>query len=176
MSRLPWKMMVGPGRPALRTCFRPNALPHSGKRRGKTSGSAAGQVGMYAKGRVKIGVHPSHGGGSSPAGRLARDIDALRIDRIVPHDLTGNAGDQRWCTGAPPLIACSKLVPALRLVGYAGLFGLEHEAILLFRQKVQPNAGGEIIEHDGLPIANIKDPDLAADVAERLNEDEARRE
>ena len=29
---------------------------------------------------------------------------------------------------------------------------------------------------DGKPIANTEDPDLAADVAERLNDDEARRE
>jgi hypothetical protein len=36
--------------------------------------------------------------------------------------------------------------------------------------------GKKIKKHDGMPIANTEDPELAADVAERLNEDEARRE
>jgi hypothetical protein len=39
------------------------------------------------------------------------------------------------------------------------------------------NADGKKIEkQDGTPIANTDDPAVAADVAERLNEDEARRE
>jgi len=36
--------------------------------------------------------------------------------------------------------------------------------------------GKKIKKQDGKPIANTEDPDLAADVAERLNDDEARRE
>ena len=36
--------------------------------------------------------------------------------------------------------------------------------------------GQKIKKQDGKPIANTEDPDLAADVAERLNDDEARRE
>jgi hypothetical protein len=36
--------------------------------------------------------------------------------------------------------------------------------------------GQKIKKQDGKPIANTEDPALAADVAERLNEDEARRE
>ena len=54
---------------------------------------AAGQAGMYADRRVQIGVRRSHDGGGGPAGRQASDVDALRIDRIVPHDLTGDAGE-----------------------------------------------------------------------------------
>jgi hypothetical protein len=36
--------------------------------------------------------------------------------------------------------------------------------------------GKKIKKQDGAPIANTDDPAIAADVAERLNEDEARRE
>ena len=36
--------------------------------------------------------------------------------------------------------------------------------------------GKKIKKQDGTPVANTDDPAVAADVAERLNEDEARRE
>jgi hypothetical protein len=36
--------------------------------------------------------------------------------------------------------------------------------------------GKKIKKQDGTPIVNTDDPAIAADVAERLNEDEARRE
>jgi hypothetical protein len=36
--------------------------------------------------------------------------------------------------------------------------------------------GKTIIKQDGMPIANAKDPTVAAEVAERLNDDEARSE
>jgi hypothetical protein len=36
--------------------------------------------------------------------------------------------------------------------------------------------GKKIKKHDGTPVANTDDPAVAADVAERLNDDEARRE
>ena len=36
--------------------------------------------------------------------------------------------------------------------------------------------GQKIKKQDGTPIANTDDPPVAADVAERLNDDEARRE
>jgi len=36
--------------------------------------------------------------------------------------------------------------------------------------------GKKIKKHDGRPIADTDDPAVAADVAERLNDDEARRE
>ena len=32
---------------------------------------------------------------AAAASRQARDVDMLWIDRIVPHDLAGDAGDQR---------------------------------------------------------------------------------
>ena len=36
--------------------------------------------------------------------------------------------------------------------------------------------GKKIKKQDGTPLADTDDPDVASDVAERLNEDEARRE
>ena len=50
------------------------------------------------------------------------------------------------------------------------------------KKTLQPNdfpvnaEGNKIKKQDGTPIANTDDPTVAADVAERLNEDEARRE
>ena len=50
------------------------------------------------------------------------------------------------------------------------------------KKPLQPNdfpvnaEGKKIKKQDGTPIANTDDPTVAADVAERLNEDEARRE
>ena len=50
------------------------------------------------------------------------------------------------------------------------------------KKTLQPNdfpvnaEGKKIKKQDGTPIANTDDPTVAADVAERLNEDEARRE
>jgi hypothetical protein len=39
------------------------------------------------------------------------------------------------------------------------------------------NADGKMIKkEDGTPVANTDDPAVAADIAERLNDDEARRE
>jgi len=40
---------------------------------------------------------------AAPAGRQARDVYALRIDRMVPHDLAGDAGDQRGFAPAAAL-------------------------------------------------------------------------
>jgi hypothetical protein len=50
------------------------------------------------------------------------------------------------------------------------------------KKPLQPNdfpvnaEGKKIKKQDGTPVANTDDPTVAADVAERLNEDEARRE
>ena len=144
--------MVGTGDPAFRNCFGSAPLPHRDERGGKVAGGAAGQAGMNADGCVQVGVRRAHDGGSGPAGRQARDVDALRIDRMVPHDLAGDAGDQRGFAPAAALVARAKPVPALRLVGSAGLFGIDHEAILLFRQEVHPGAGGEIVRRLGAAV------------------------
>ena len=107
VSRSPWKTMVGAGDPLIRNYFAAATLPHGDERGGKIAGGAAGQAGMYADRRVQFGVRRSHDGGSGAAGRQASDVDALRIDRIVPHDLTGDAGDYRGFTTTPLLVACA---------------------------------------------------------------------
>ena len=107
---------------------------------------------MYADSCVQVGIRRAHDGGGGPAGRQARDVDALRIDRMVPHDLAGDAGDQRGFAPAPALVARAKPVPALRLVGSARLLGIDHEAVLLFRQEVHPGAGGEIVRRLGAAV------------------------
>ena len=140
------------GRAGLPNCFGPVPLPHRDERGRKVAGGTAGQAGMYADRCVQVGIRRAHDGGSGPAGRQARDVDALRIDRMVPHDLAGDAGDQRGFAPAAALVARAKPVPALRLVGSARLFGIDHEAVLLFRQEVHPGAGGEIVRRLGAAV------------------------
>ena len=89
---------------------------------------------------------------AAPPADRPRDVDALRIDRMVPHDLAGDAGDQRGFAPAAALVARAKPVPALRLVGSARLFGIDHEAVLLVRQEVHPGAGGEILRRLGAAV------------------------
>ena len=96
-------------------------------------------------------VAPMMAAAAPPADRPA-DVDALRIDRMVPHDLAGDAGDQRRFAAAPLLVARAKPVPAFRLVGSAGLLRIDHEAILLFRQEVHPGAGREIVRRLGAAV------------------------
>ena len=107
---------------------------------------------MDADGGVQVGIRRCHDGGSGPAGRQARDVGALRIDRMIPHDLPGDAGDQRRFATTPLLVAGAKPVPTFRLVGSARLFGIDHEAVLLFRQEVHPGAGREILRRLGAAV------------------------
>lgn len=90
---------------------------------------------MDPDGRVQIGVGRCHDGGGRPAGRQTCDVDPLRIDRIVQHDLASDACDQRRLPALPLLVARAKPIPAFRLVGFIGLLRIDHEAIPLFRQK-----------------------------------------
>ena len=54
---------------------------------------------------------------------------------------------------------------------------MPNEDRLLKPEEFPVNAeDNEIKKQDGTPIAETKDPAVAADVAERLNEDEGRRE
>jgi hypothetical protein len=50
----------------------------------------------------------------------------------------------------------------------------EEDAMSIAKKPLQPHDFPR--KQDGTPIANTDDPAIAADVAERLNEDEARRE
>jgi hypothetical protein len=71
---------------------------------------------MYADCRVQIVVRCSHDSGSGGSGRQPTNVDALWIDRIVAHDLAGNARDKRRFTSAPLLVGSAKPIPAFRLV------------------------------------------------------------
>src|SRR5271163_2278758 len=85
-----WRLRSG--RPS---CFvRAASLAHGDERGGKIAGGAAGEARMNADGGVQVGVRRSHDGGTRPAGRQTGGIDALPIDRIVLHDLAGDARDQ----------------------------------------------------------------------------------
>src|SRR6478609_6160534 len=107
---------------------------------------------MNTDGRVQVAIRCAHDGGGGPAGRQTRDIYALRIDRMVAHDLAGNAGDHRGLAPAAALVARAKPVPALRLVGSARLLRIGHEAILLFCQEVHSGAGREIVRRLGAAV------------------------
>jgi hypothetical protein len=60
--------------------------------------------------------------------------------------------------------------------------GAQEDAMSKAQKPLKPDdfpvnaEGKKIKKQDGTPIANTDDPTVAADVAERLNEDEARRE
>ena len=60
--------------------------------------------------------------------------------------------------------------------------GAQEDAMSKAQKPLKPDdfpvnaEGKKIKKQDGTPIANTDDPAVAADVAERLNEDEARRE
>ena len=107
------------GRSAIRNCLGPPPCRMAANAEGRSLRGAARQARMDPDGRVQIGVRRPHDGRGGPAGRQARDVDALRIDRIVPHDLPGDAGDQRRFAPVPLLVARAKPVPAFRLVGSA---------------------------------------------------------
>ena len=102
--------------------------------------------------QARVGVRRSHDGSSGPACGQACDVGALRIDRMVPHDLAGDTRDQRRLAAAPLLVARAKPVPAFCLIGSAGLLRIGHKAVLLFRQEVHPGAGGEIVGRLGAAV------------------------
>src|ERR1044072_5249993 len=104
---------------------------------------------MNTDGRGQIAIRSAHDGGGGSTGRQTRDVYALRIDRMVAHDLAGNAGDHRRLALTAALVARAKPVPALRMVGSARLLRIDHEAILLFRQEVHPGTGREIVRRLG---------------------------
>ena len=107
---------------------------------------------MDPDGRVQIGVGRCHDGGGRPARRQTGDVDPLRVDRIVPHDLASDARDQRRLPAVPLLLARAKPVPAFRLVGSTWLLRIDHEAMSFFRQEIHPGAGREIVRRLGATV------------------------
>src|ERR1700722_8579352 len=71
------------------------ALTHRGERRGHVGGGSVGEAGMDPDRSVEIAVGGPHDRRSGASGRKTGDKDALGIDRIVLHDLAGDARDQR---------------------------------------------------------------------------------
>jgi len=78
-----------------------------------------------------------------PAERPA--TKTLGIDRIVLHDLVGDAGDQRGLTFVAALVGAAEPVPALRRISVARLRWIDDQAGPFFRDEVHSGAGGEIV-------------------------------
>src|SRR5258708_18763447 len=80
------------------------------------------------------------------------NVNPLRVDRIVAHDLAGNTGNQRRFTSTAPLIARAKPVPAFRRVRLAGLCRIDDETGLFFGDEIHARAGGEIVRRLGAAV------------------------
>src|SRR5436305_10028696 len=70
------------------------ALTHRDECRGKVSRCPTGEPRMYADCGVQVAVGCSHHNGRGRAGRQSSYVNACGIDRIVLHDLSGDARDQ----------------------------------------------------------------------------------
>ena len=74
------------------------------------------------------------------------------------------------------------IIPAAFLGGVVLCSQKEEDMMSTSKKPLKPDdfpvnaEGKKIKKQDGTPIANTEDPAVAADVAERLNDDEARRE
>ena len=85
--------------------------------------------GMHADRGVEIGIGRPHDGSRRAAGGQPGDVDAPRIDRVVAHDLAGDAGDQRGLAPIALLVAGAEPVPALLGVGGRRLPGIDDEEV-----------------------------------------------
>src|SRR5205085_6323754 len=128
------------------------ALPHRDDCRRKVSGDPAGKTRMHTDCRVQIAICCSHDSSSGCSGRKSTNVDALWINRIVAHDLPGDAGDKRRFAFAPLLVSCTKPVPAFSLVCLAGLCRIDHQTSLFFCEKIHPRTGGEIVRRLGAAV------------------------
>src|ERR1700682_6246132 len=157
----------------------PATLSHGDKRRGKVNGRPTGEARMDADCREQIVVRCSHDSSSGRSGRQSTNVDALRINRIVAHDLASDARDKRRFTPAPLLVGCAKPVPAFRLVCLAALCRIDHKASLFFCDKVHPRTGGKIVwrlgaavKHDDqrkqLPLITAWDEELVGTASRRI--------
>ena len=128
------------------------ALPHGGEGRRHVARGAAGEAGMHADRGVEIGVGRAHDGRRRAAGREPGDIDAPRVDRVVAHDLAGDAGDQRGLARVALLVARAEPVPALRRVRGRRLRRIDDETGVLFGERVHARAGGEVVGRLGAAV------------------------
>jgi len=70
------------------------ALPHGDKCGRHVSGGPVGEAGMDSNRCVQIVIGCSHDSRSGRSGRQSADINAFWINRIVAHDLAGDARDK----------------------------------------------------------------------------------
>ena len=147
MRRLPSAAEPWPG-----CCGAAGALPHGGEGRGHVARRAAGQPGMHAHRGVEIGIGLRHDGGRRTAGGQPGDVDTPRVDRVVAHDLAGDAGDQRGLALIALLVAGAEPVPALLGVGRLRLARIDDQAAMLLGERVHPRAGGEVVGRLGAAV------------------------
>ena len=95
---------------------------------------------------------PAHDGGRGTAGGQPGDIDPPRVDRVVAHDLAGDAGDQRGFAPVALLVAGAEPVPAFLRIGSLGLAGIDDQAAMLLGERVHPRAGGEVVGRLGAAV------------------------
>jgi hypothetical protein len=72
---------------------------------------------MNSYGREKIGIGFTHDSGRGAARRQSGNIDALRIDIVILHDLSCDTGDERRLAVVTGLVAWPEPVPTLRWIG-----------------------------------------------------------
>ena len=94
---------------------------------------------------IEVGVGVTHDRRRSGARGQARDEHPRRIDRVLRHDLTGDAGDQRRLTGVSRLVGHVEPIPAPLHVGRLSLGGIGDEESAALGQFVHLRAGREII-------------------------------
>ena len=107
---------------------------------------------MHADRGVEIGIGRGHDRGGRPAGREPGDVDPLWVDRILRHDLAGDARDQRGLAGVTLLVLGLEPVPAPGDVGRGRLGRVGHQAAMLLGQQVHARAGGEVVGRLGAAV------------------------
>lgn len=98
-------------------------LAHCRERGSNISGRPAGQTGMHADCGKEVGVRCRQDGRGRGARRKPGGIDPIRIDRVVAHNLAGDARDQRGLALASLLVARAEPVPALEALAEAAWAG-----------------------------------------------------
>ena len=107
---------------------------------------------MHADRGVEIGIGRCHDRGGRPTGGEPGDIDPLRVDRVLGHDLAGDARDQRGLAAVALLVLRLEPVPALGDVGRGRLGRVGDQAAMLLGQHVHPRAGGEVVGRLGAAV------------------------
>ena len=76
---------------------------------------------------------------------LPNAANATLDDTKITHYLLGNSGDQRGLPMTAPLVFRSEPVPTSRRISSWCLFGVRYQTGQLFRMRVHPRAGREIL-------------------------------